>query len=73
MASDAALEDTSGPIVTSDLNGAYFNQDVTVNISANDQSGIEKIMYTINDGSWSEMEGSSLTFNQEGERRVRRG
>ncbi len=70
VASGADLEDTTGPIVRSDLNGAYFNQDITVNISANDQSGIEKIMYTINDGSWLEMEGSSLTFNQEGEYKI---
>ncbi|NLW92336.1 MAG: hypothetical protein GXY34_12145 [Syntrophomonadaceae bacterium] len=67
VASGSALEDTTGPIVTCDLNGTYFNQDVTVNISANDESGIEKIMYTINDAYWSELEGSSLTFNQEGQ------
>jgi len=67
VTSGAALEDTTGPIVTCDLNGSYFNQDVTVNITANDQSGIEKIMYTINSGPWSELEGSSLTFSQEGE------
>jgi pimeloyl-ACP methyl ester carboxylesterase len=67
VASGAALEDTTGPVVTSDLNGAYFNQDVIVNISAHDQSGIEKIMYSVNNGSWSELVGGSLTFNQEGE------
>ena len=42
VASGAALEDTTGPVVTSDLNGAYFNQDVIVNISAHTNRGIRK-------------------------------
>lgn len=66
LVSGAALEDTTGPIVACDLDGPYFNQDVTVNITANDQSGIEKIMYTINGGSRSELESNLLTFSWEG-------